>query len=91
MNFEPLGTRVAVKVEEAQKTTASGIIIPDSSKETPSFGKIVACNDDTKEDFGVDIGTTVVFGKFSGTEIELDKEKLLIIEMDEIFGIIRND
>jgi len=90
MNFEPLGTRVAVKVEEAQSKTASGIIIPDSSKETPSLGKIVAVNDMTKEDFGVDIGTVVVFPKYSGTEIELDKEKLLIIEMDELFGIIRD-
>ena len=90
MNFEPLGTRVAVKVEEAQSKTASGIIIPDSSKETPSLGKIVAVNDMTKEDFGVDLGTMVVFPKYSGTEIELDKEKLLIIEMDELFGIIRD-
>jgi len=90
MNFEPLGTRVAVKVEEAQKTTASGIIIPDSSKETPSVGSIISINEMTKEDFNVDIGTKVVFPKYAGTEITLDKEKLLIIEMDELFGIIRD-
>ncbi len=90
MNFEPLGTRIAVKVEEAQSKTASGIIIPDSGKETPSLGKIVAINDMTKEDFDIDLGTTVVFPKYSGTEIEIEKEKLLIIEMDELFGIIRD-
>lgn len=90
MKFNPLGSRVAVKVEEAQKTTASGIIIPDSSKETPSVGEIVAINDMTKEDFGVDIGTRVVFPKYSGTEIEIEKEKLLIIEMDDLFGILED-
>jgi chaperonin GroES len=90
MNFEPLGTRIAVKVEEAAKKTASGIIIPDSGQETPSIGKIVAINEMTKEDFGVDLGTTVVFAKYSGTEITLDKETFLIIEMDELFGIIRD-
>lgn len=90
MKFEPLGTRVAVKVEEAQKKTASGIIIPNSGQETPSLGKIVAINDMTKEDFNVDVGTTVVFPKFSGTEIVIEKESLLVIEMDELFGIIRD-
>ena len=90
MTFEPLGTKIAVKVEEAQNKTPSGIIIPDSSKETPSIGTIVAINDTTKEDYNVDVGTKVVFGKFAGTEISIDKEKLLIIEMDEIFGILRD-
>ena len=90
MTFEPLGTKIAVKVEEAQNKTPSGIIIPDSSKETPSIGTIVAINDITKEDYNVDVGTKVVFGKFAGTEISIDKEKLLIIEMDEIFGILRD-
>ena len=91
MNFEPLGTRIAVKVEEAANKTASGIIIPDSGKETPSVGNIVAINEMTKEDFNVDIGTKVVFAKYSGTEITLEKQKLLIIEMDELFGIIRDN
>ncbi len=90
MKFDPIGTRVGIKVEEATNKTASGIIIPDSSKETPSVGVIVAVNEDTKEDYSVDLGTRVIFGKFAGTEIELDKEKILILEMDEIFGIIRD-
>lgn len=90
MGFEPLGTRVAVKVEEAANKTASGIVIPDSSKETPSVGVIVAINEMTKEDYNIDLGTKVVFGKYSGTKLEIDKEELLIIEMDEIFGILRD-
>lgn len=90
MIFEPLGTRVAVKVDEVQNKTASGIIIPDSSKEKPSIGTIVSINETTKEDFNVDIGTRIVFGKYAGTELEIEGEKLLILEMDEAFGIIRD-
>lgn len=90
MTFEPLGTRVAVKVDEVQNKTASGIIIPDSSKEKPSIGTIVSINETTKEDFNVDLGTRIVFGKYAGTELEIEGEKLLILEMDEAFGIIRD-
>jgi chaperonin GroES len=90
MVFEPLGTRVAVKVQEAENKTASGIIIPDAAQEKPSIGEIVSVGPDTKEDFNVDVGTKIVFGKFSGTEIDVDGDKLLILEMDEAFGILRD-
>lgn len=90
MTFEPLGTRVALKVDEIQNKTASGIIIPDASKEKPSIGTIVAINETTKEDFNVDVGTKIVFGKYAGTELDINNEKLLILEMDEAFGIIRD-
>lgn len=90
MTFEPLGTRVAVKVEEAQTKTATGIIIPNAAAEKPSIGTIVAINDTTKEDFDVEVGTKIVFGKYAGTELEIDGEKLLILEMDEAFGILRD-
>jgi len=90
MNFLPMGTRVAIKVMEPENKTASGIIIPSPAKEAPSIGEIIAINHDTKEEYGIDIGTKVVFSKYSGTEIEIDKEKLLIIEVDELFGIIED-
>ena len=90
MNIEPLGTRVAVKVQEVQTKTATGIIIPSAGKEKPTVGEIVAINETTKEDFNVDVGTKILFGKFAGTEIEIDGEKLLIIEMDEAFAILRD-
>jgi len=90
MTFEPLGTRVVVKLEVVENKTQSGILIPDAAKEKPSVGVIVSINEITKEDFNVDIGSKVLFGKYAGTEIELNKEKLLIIEMDEVFGIIRD-
>lgn len=89
MKLEPLGTKIVVKVEEAENKTAKGIIIPDTAKEKPTIGTIVAINDTTKDDFNVDVGTRILFGKFSGTEVTIDKEKLLIIEMDEAFAIIR--
>jgi chaperonin GroES len=90
MTFEPLGTRVAVKVEEIQTKTASGIIIPTAAAEKPSIGTIVSINETTKEDFNVDIGTKIVFGKYAGTELEIEGQKLLILEMDEAFGILRD-
>lgn len=89
MKLEPLGTKVVVKVEEAENKTAKGIIIPDAAKEKPTIGVIVAINDTTKEDFNVDVGTRILFGKYAGTEVVIEKEKLLIIEMDEAFAIIR--
>ena len=90
MNIEPIGTRVAVKVEEVTNKTKTGILIPNTSKEKPTLGTITALNETTKEDFGVDVGTKLLFGKFSGTEIEIDDEKLLILEMDEALAIIRD-
>jgi chaperonin GroES len=90
MKLDPLGTRVIVKVQEAQTKTASGILVPAAGKEKPTVGTIVAINDTTKEDFNVDVGTNLLFGKFSGTEVEIDGEKLLILEMDEVFAIIRD-
>jgi chaperonin GroES len=89
MTLEPLGTKIVVKVEEAENKTAKGIIIPDAAKEKPTIGVIVAINDTTKEDFNVDVGTRILFGKYAGTEVVIEKEKLLIIEMDEAFAIIR--
>ena len=89
MKLEPMGTKVVVKVEEAENKTAKGIIIPDAAKEKPTIGTIVAINDTTKEDFNVDVGTRILFGKFAGTEVIIEKEKLLILEIDEAFAIVR--
>jgi len=89
MKLEPLGTKIVVKLEEVQKKTATGIIIPGNAADKPTVGTIVAINDTTKEDFNVDVGTKVLFGKFSGTEVEVDGEKLLILEIDEAFAIVR--
>ncbi|MDL0105413.1 co-chaperone GroES [Campylobacter vicugnae] len=87
MNFEPLNKRVLVEREEELKTTASGIIIPDNaSKEKPSQGKVVAVS---KEAEGLSVGDTVVFAKYSGSEITLDDKKYLVLNTEDILGIIK--
>ena len=85
MNFQPLGKRVLVKrVEEANKT-ASGIIIPDSATEKPSTGEVVAVS---KEVDTLENGNVVIFGKYAGNEISIGADKFLVIDTDDIFGII---
>lgn len=86
MNFQPLGNRVLVERVEDAQTTASGIIIPDNAKEKPSQGKVVASGSDVEE---IAVGDTVVFGKYSGNEIALDGRDYLIMDADDIFGIIK--
>ena len=88
MNFQPLANRVLVEREEEITTTASGIIIPDNAKEKPQQGKVVAVGPDAKEE-GINDGDTVVFGKYSGNEISLDGVDYLILNSDDILGLIK--
>jgi chaperonin GroES len=85
MNFQPLGKRVLVKRVEEANTTASGIIIPDNATEKPSQGEVVAVSSEVSE---VKLSDKVVFGKFSGNEITINAEKFLVLELEDIFGII---
>lgn len=86
MNFQPLGKRILVERMEEASTTSTGIIIPDNAKEKPSQGKIIAISDDVKN---ISNGDIVVFGKYSGNELTLDGSKYIVIELDDIFGIIK--
>ena len=87
MNFLLLVKRVLIEREEELKTTASGIIIPDNaSKEKPSEGKVIAVS---KEVEGISEGDRVVFAKYSGSEITLDNKKYLVLNTDDILGIIK--
>jgi len=88
MSFQPLGNRVLVKREEQTNTTASGIIIPDSAKEKPLEGKVIAVGKDALED-GISEGDIVVFAKFSGLEITIDGTEYLILVSKEILGIMK--
>ena len=88
MNFQPLANRVLVEREEEVTTTASGIIIPDNAKEKPQQGKVVAVGPDAKEE-GINDGDTVVFGKYGGSEISLDGVDYLILNSDDILGLIK--
>jgi chaperonin GroES len=86
MNFQPLGKRVLVERVEEARTTASGIYIPDSAKEKPSQGKVIAVSKEVED---VTVNDTVVFGKYSGSELSIDGTTYLVIELDDLFGIIK--
>ncbi len=94
MAFNPLHDRVVVRRVEGDEKTAGGLIIPDSAKEKPSEGEIVSCGEGARKDSGeliemaVKAGDRVLFGKWSGTEITLDGEELLIMKESDILGII---
>lgn len=87
MSLKPLSDRVLVKPAEAEQKTASGIIIPDSAKEKPLKGGVIAVGPGTKDEaMQVTVGDVVLFGKYAGTEIELDGEKLLIMRQSDILA-----
>jgi chaperonin GroES len=94
MAFRPLHDRVLVKRIEAEEKTAGGIIIPDSAQEKPAEGQVVSVGSGTRGDDGkitpldVKAGDKVLFGKWSGTEVKLDGEDLLIMKESDILGII---
>ncbi len=89
MNIKPLADRVLVKPAAAESKTASGIIIPDSAKEKPLKGEVLAIGNGTKdEEMVVKVGDTVLYGKYAGTELELDGEKYLIMRQSDILAII---
>ena len=94
MAFRPLHDRVLVRRIEAEEKTAGGIIIPDTAKEKPSEGEIVAVGSGTRAEDGKvtplddKAGDRVLFGKWSGTEVKLDGEDLLIMKESDIMGIV---
>jgi chaperonin GroES len=94
MAFRPLHDRVLVRRIEAEEKTAGGIIIPDSAKEKPSEGEVVAIGTGTRADNGtvtpldVQVGDRILFGKWSGTEVKLNGEDLLIMKESDIMGVV---
>jgi len=85
MNFQPLGKRVLVKRVEEATTTMSGIIIPDNAQEKPSRGEVVAISKEVTE---LANGNQVLFGKYAGNEVSFEGTKYMVLEVDDIFGII---
>ena len=94
INFRPLHDRVVVRRVESEEKTKGGIIIPDTAKEKPQEGEIVAVGSGTRDDKGalvaldVKVGDRVLFGKWSGTEVKLDGVDLLIMKEADIMGVI---
>jgi chaperonin GroES len=94
MKFRPLHDRVVVRRLEAEEKTAGGIIIPDTAKEKPMEGEVIAVGAGARDEAGklvpldVKSGDRILFGKWSGTEVKLDGEDLLIMKESDIMGII---
>jgi len=89
MNIKPLADRVLIKPTAAESKTASGIIIPDTAKEKPLKGEVIAVGNGTKdEEMVLKPSDTVLYGKYAGTEIELDGEKFLIMRQSDVLAII---
>ncbi len=95
MNLKPLSDRVIIKQDEAEETTASGLILTSSSKEKPQRGTVVACGEGKRADDGslipmpVAQGDTVIYGKYAGQEITVEGEEYLIVRADDIIALVK--
>ena len=94
MSFKPLGDRVAVLPSDGEEKTSGGIIIPETAKEKPAHGKVVAVGDGAKDENGkripmeLKVGDKVLFGKWAGTEVEIDGKKLMIMKESDVMGVM---
>ncbi|MGD1277372.1 MAG: co-chaperone GroES [Tepidisphaeraceae bacterium] len=94
MKLRPLQDRVIVKQSEAEEKTASGIVLPDTAKEKPTKGKVISVGPGKLDDKGkhmkpsVRSGDTVFYGKYSGTDIEVDGEKFVILRESDLLGVL---
>jgi chaperonin GroES len=94
INIKPLGDRVVVEAIEREQTTASGIILPETAKEKPQEGKVLAIGPGRRDDAGkrvamdVSVGDSVLFAKYAGTEVKLGDQKLLILKESDILAIL---
>ncbi|MEX0915812.1 MAG: co-chaperone GroES [Wenzhouxiangellaceae bacterium] len=96
MNLRPLHDRVIVKRVEEERTTPGGIVIPDSATEKPIRGEVLAVGngkileDGSKRELDVKVGDKVLFGKYSGTEVKVDDDELLVMREDDIMAVIES-
>lgn len=94
MNIKPLGERVVLKVLEGEERTKSGIVLPDTAKEKPQTGKVLAVGSGKVLDNGqrvapdVKVGDKVLFAKYAGTEVKLDGEEYMVLKESDIFAIV---
>ena len=94
-NVKPLGDRVLVKPIEQESETSSGLLLPETAKEKPQEGEVLAVGDGKRDDSGnrvaldVEVGNRVLFAKYAGTEIKMDGSKLLIMKESDILGIVQ--
>ena len=95
MNLQPLEDRIVVRPAEAEETTASGLVIPDTAKEKPQQGEVLAVGPGRRSDSGellptdVSVGDRVVYSKYGGTEITIEGEDLLILQARDVLAIVK--
>ena len=89
MKFKPLGERALVKIVEREERTASGIVLPDNAKEKPQTAEVVEVGE-FEDGVKVSQGDVIVFAKYSGTEINLDGEDYMILDADDILGVVQD-
>ncbi len=94
MNIRPLHDRVVIRRLEEERTSAGGIVIPDSATEKPMMGEVVAvgtgkaAEDGSVRPMGVEVGDRVLFGKYAGTEVTIEGEELVVMREDDIMGVV---
>jgi len=88
VNIKPLGDRVVIAPAKAEEKTATGIIIPDTAKEKPQRGNVVAVAENKENPLTVKVGNQVLYGKYAGTEITIDGEDYLIMKEEDILAVI---
>ncbi len=97
MHIRPLHDRIIVKRVEAQRTTASGIVIPDTAAEKPEQGEVIAVGPGRRDDKGslipvdLKLGDRVLFGKYAGQTVKVEGEELLVMREDDVMGVIEDD
>lgn len=93
MNLKPLGDKLVIKKVEVEETTASGIVLPSSAKEESNISEIVAIGKDITEDEKrkdeISVGDKIIYSKFSGNDVEIEKEKYTIIKYSDILAVIK--
>jgi chaperonin GroES len=95
MNLQPLDDRIVVRTDESEATTASGLVIPDTAKEKPQQGEVLAVGPGRRSEqtgeiipLGINVGDTVVYSKYGGTEITVDGEELLILTSRDVLALV---
>jgi len=86
MKLEPLGERILVKLIEEEAVTASGLVLPETAKEKPQKGEVVAVSQDEMAEINVEVGDVVLFAKYSGVEIKLEGAEHLLLEMSDVIA-----
>ncbi len=87
MTLKPIGERIVVKMVEVEEKTASGIVLPSSAQEKPQIAEVVAVSDEVK-DSNIKVGSKVIYSKYSGTEVKLEKDEYIIVKIEDVLAVV---